>query len=121
MQRRVLSLPSQPHRLARPPGTNHVVPSRRAHLIARPGLAQPLEITTDACYSRVDTQSDQCANTDPLPSETRSNGNARLHAAVNKNTPTEANSGNEGEMLNSAPADIGAMTPVLPSVQCTGS
>lgn len=47
------------------------------------------------------------------PSDILSNGNNKLHAAVSVKTAAETNTGNDGEMPNSAPAETGAMTPVL--------
>ena len=49
----------------------------------------------------------------PRPSATRSNGNARLHIAVMRNTAAETKRGKDGEMERRIPAVIGAVTPVL--------
>jgi hypothetical protein len=49
-----------------------------------------------------------------LISETRSNGKARLHAAVSTKIAADTNTGNDGEMVRRNPAVTGAMMPVLP-------
>lgn len=59
---------------------------------------------------------DQCDMAAPrrtLPSAMRSNGKARLHAAVRQKTAAETKTGRDGEMDRRVPASTGAATPVL--------